>query len=123
MQILALSRRLPGTTPAQLAAHAATEAAAALALVESGHVRSIHMCPERPGSMIVMECDSLDHARALLGTLPMVRQELITFDLSRMLPYTGFRALMGDGHATPANIPASTPASTPASMGNPGAAP
>ena len=93
MQILALSRRLDGTTPQMLAALAADEARAALALVESGHVRSIHMCPERPGSMIVMECESLEEARALLGRLPMVAHGLISFDLSRMLPYTGFKIL------------------------------
>lgn len=110
MQILALSRRLDGTTPQMLAAHAADEARAALALVESGHIRSVHMCPERPGSMIVLECDSLEHARALLGTLPMVAQGLITFDLSRMLPYTGFKALFAVPEASSALSPAALPA-------------
>jgi muconolactone delta-isomerase len=93
MQILALSRRLPGTTPEQLAALAADEARVAHELLVQGLVRSIHMCPERPGSMVVLECADLDAARAALQRLPMVRDGLITFDLSRMLPYTGYEAL------------------------------
>jgi hypothetical protein len=93
MQILALSRRLPGTTPERLATLAADEARVAHALVAEGVVRSIHMCPERPGSMLVMECADLEAAHAALGRLPMVRDGLITFELTRMLPYTGFEVL------------------------------
>lgn len=96
MQILALSRRLAGTTPERLAPWAEAEAARAFELMAAGVVRSVHMCPERPGSMIVLECASLEEARAQLATLPMVREALIEFELSRMLPYTGVRALFAD---------------------------
>jgi hypothetical protein len=93
MQILALSRRTPGVGPEQLAPHSRAEAAAAFALIEAGVIRSVHMCPERPGSMIVLECAGLDEARAVLGRLPMVRDGLIEFELSRMLPYTAIKTL------------------------------
>ncbi|NWG73159.1 MAG: hypothetical protein HXY24_00875 [Rubrivivax sp.] len=43
--------------------------------------------------MVMLECADLDAARAALAQLPMVRDGLITFDLSRMLPYTGYEAL------------------------------
>jgi hypothetical protein len=43
--------------------------------------------------MVVLECADLDAARAALAQLPMVRDGLITFDLSRLLPYTGYEAL------------------------------
>jgi len=94
MQILALSRRLPGVTAEQLSPLAQVESMAALALMEAGTIRSVHMCPERPGSMIVLECESLDEARAVLRRLPMVSAGLLDFDLSRMLPYTGYKALL-----------------------------
>ncbi len=93
MQILALSRRLSGTTPEQIAAHAAAEARAAWQLHLAGVLRSANMCPERPGSMLVLECASLEAAREHLRSLPMVRDGLIDFDLSRLLPYTGWQAL------------------------------
>lgn len=96
MQILALSRRCAGTTAERLAPWAAAEAARAFELVAAGVVRSVHLCPERPGSMLVLECASLDEARARLATLPMVREGLIEFELSRLLPYTGLRALFAD---------------------------
>lgn len=96
MQFVALSRRLPGTTPEQLAAHAADEALVAHQLLSEGVIRSIHMCPDRPGSMVTLECASLADAQAALARLPMVRDGLIAFDVSRLLPYTGYAALFRD---------------------------
>jgi hypothetical protein len=93
MQILALSRRVDGVTPAQLAPLAAAEAAAAYRLLATGTLRSAHMCPERPGAMLVLECATLAEAQAELATLPMVAQGLLAFDVCRMLPYTGTSAL------------------------------
>jgi hypothetical protein len=93
MQILALSRRQPGVTGEQIAAHGAREAQASWALHKAGVIRSVHMCPERPGSMLVLDCESLDAARLHLQTLPMVQAGLIEFDLSRMLPYTAWESL------------------------------
>lgn len=98
MQILALSRRRPGTTPERLALLAEAEAARAFELLAAGVLRSAHLCPERPGSVLVLECPSLEEARAVLATLPMVQQGLIEFELARMLPYTGVRALFAERH-------------------------
>lgn len=99
MQILALSVRRPGTTPEALAPLAAAEARAAWQLHAEGLLRSVHLCPERPGSAIVLECASLDEARVALQRLPMVQAGLIDFELSRLLPYTGWAALFRDGGA------------------------
>jgi hypothetical protein len=93
MQFLALSRRLDGTTSQMLAPLAADEARVAWQLHTEGVLRSVHMCPDRPGSALVLECGSLDEAQAMLQRLPMVRDGLIAFDVSRMLPYTGWAAL------------------------------
>jgi NAD(P)-dependent dehydrogenase (short-subunit alcohol dehydrogenase family) len=62
MQILALSRRRPGTTPQTLAPWLEAEAARAFELIAAGVFRSVHLCPERPGSMVVLECAGLDTA-------------------------------------------------------------
>jgi hypothetical protein len=96
MQLLALSRRNPGTTAQQLGPLAAAEALAVHKLVAAGVIRSAHMCPERVGAMIVLECADLPDANAQLATLPMVAQGLISFDVTRMLPYTGYAALLDE---------------------------
>jgi hypothetical protein len=93
MQYLALSRRCPGVTAQHLKPWLREEAQAAWALHASGVLRSVHMCPDRPGSMLVLECADLEEVHSHLATLPMVAQGLIDFDVSRMLPYTGFDAL------------------------------
>lgn len=98
MQILALSRRLPGVSDAQLAPLAEAEAAAAFARYAAGTFRSMHVLPDRPGAMVVLECASLDEARAVMAELPMVKAGLIDFDYSRMLPYTSVKALFRAEH-------------------------
>ena len=98
MQVLALSRRRPGVGGEQLSPLALAEAARAFELIAAGVIRSAHMCPERPGSMLVLECAGLDEAARQLATLPMVQAGLIEFELSRMLPYTGVRMLFADGY-------------------------
>lgn len=99
MQFLALSRRLEGTTAEKLAPLAADEARVAWLLHVEGSLRSVHLCPDRPGSVLLLECASLDEAHATLDRLPMVQAGLIAFDVSRMLPYTGWAALFGAGAA------------------------
>ena len=97
MQILALSRRNAGVTDAQLAPLAEAEAAAAHALYAAGRFRSMHMLPDRPGAMVVLEAADVAEARAVMAELPMVKAGLIDFDYSRMLPYTAFRTLFRSG--------------------------
>ena len=98
MQIFALSRRLPGVTDAQLTPLASAEAAAAFALYAGGSFRSMHLLPDRPGAIVVLESASLDQARQVMAGLPMVKAGLIDFDYSRMLPYTAVKALFRDEH-------------------------
>lgn len=96
MQILALSRRLPGVSDAQLTPLATAAAAAAFALYAEGSFRSMHLLPDRPGAMVVPECADLDQARQVMAGLPMVKAGLIDFDYSRMLPYTAVASLFRD---------------------------
>ena len=96
MQILALSRRMTGVTTEQLEPFLEAETREAFALYEAGYFRSMYMCPERPGSMIVMECEGLEDAQALLRRLPMVKAGLLAFDCSRLLPFTNYKLLFKD---------------------------
>lgn len=109
MQVLALSRRAPGVTAQDLAPYATAEARAAHTLVAAGVIRSAHLCPERPGSALVLECDSVEEAHLQLAALPMVRAGLIAFELTRMLPYTGYSVLFRPEAGAASDLDQGTP--------------
>ena len=41
----------------------------------------------------MMECDSVEEAKKALGTLPLVKAGLISFELTPLVPYPGFARL------------------------------
>lgn len=96
MKIIALSSDAPGVTPEQFAPHLKAEARRAWELTQSGALREIYFCADQPDAVLIFECASLDEARDLLATLPLVSAGLITFDLIPLAPYPGFARLFAD---------------------------
>ncbi len=95
MKILALSRELPGVTAEQYPPLLKEEARHAWDLHQSGVVRELYFREDIPEVVLVMECASLDEARAALAGLPLVEAGLITFDLIPLRAYDGFARLFG----------------------------
>ena len=87
MKILALSRRLPGTTTEQLQPHQLTEARQVWQLHKAGVFREMYFRQDRPGAVVVLECASVEEARRALGTLPMVEAGLLDFDVIPLGPF------------------------------------
>jgi hypothetical protein len=59
-------------------------------LQQAGSLREIYLTDKRSRAVVVLECASASEAHALLGTLPLVEREFITFDLLELEPYPGF---------------------------------
>lgn len=93
MQILATDRILPGTTPEKVGPHVQAELRRAWELYASGTIRQIYAPMDRPGAVLILECAGLEEANQVLGTLPLVKEGLITFDLTPLRPFTSFSAL------------------------------
>ncbi len=93
MKILALSHDIPGATAEQFGPLLKPEAACVWELYKAGVIREIYMRPDTSTVMIILECTSVDEARAALETLPLVRERLIAFEIAALEPYLGYARL------------------------------
>lgn len=93
MKLLALEVENPGCSPDSFQAHLAEEARAVWDLYLSGVIREAHFRSDRHTAVLVLECIDEHHAREILSTLPLVRHNLIHFEIVPLSPYPGFARL------------------------------
>lgn len=106
MKFLAIET--PGEAPAEESMRALlpSEAARAWDLFKSGVLREAYFTPEHD-AVLVLECGDEAEARAVLDSLPLVRERQIGFRLMQLCPYTGFERLFSEGmRGTPGRPPA-----------------
>ena len=72
------------------------EAKSAYEMMLSGNLREIYFT-EYKNAVLVLECEDKIIAKQLLDNLPLVRKEIIGFELMELHPYTGFSRLMNLG--------------------------
>jgi hypothetical protein len=93
MKILAIEKSNPGIGSSDFASLLKAEALMVLELYEIGIIREIYF-NQQHDAVIIMECEDLDIANEILGTLPLVQNGLIYFELMELSPYTGFSRLI-----------------------------
>ena len=81
MQVLAIDKIPAGVTKEMLMPHLPQELATTVNLYLQEKIRTFYFRKERPGVVFLLETESLDEAREILGTLPMVKENLLDFDL------------------------------------------
>jgi muconolactone delta-isomerase len=97
MKILAIEHELPGVTSADFTPGLTrAEAARAWELYQAGTFREIYFCRDYPSAVLILECADVAEAEEILGTLPLVKAGLITFELMPLIPYPGFARLFGE---------------------------
>ena len=89
MKILALEKEVPGTTAAAFQSHVRAEAARVWELQQSGVLREIYFRQDRSDAVLMIECADVAEAHRILGSLPLVREGLITFEVIPLMPYPG----------------------------------
>ncbi len=97
MKLLAIEREVPGVTDEQFRPHLKAEAARAWELYRAGVFRELYFRQDQPAAVLVLECADVAEANRVLGTLPLVREGLITFEVIPLAPYPGFSRLFADG--------------------------
>ena len=93
MKILALEIESPGATAEQFAPHLKAEAARVWDLYQAGILRELYFRQDQHSAVLVLECASVDEARQVLSTLPLVKASLISFEIIPLAPYPGFARL------------------------------
>jgi hypothetical protein len=81
MQILAIDKIAEGVTPEILEPHLPKELAATVNLYLKEKIRTFYFRKDRVGVVFIMECESVQEAKEILSTLPMVEEKLLDFDL------------------------------------------
>jgi len=93
MKILAKSRMAPGFAPEKVQELRVPEAKHAWELYASGFVREMYMTLDGRGAVLMLEAESVEAAQKQIDELPMVKANLIGFDLTALTPFTPFGAL------------------------------
>jgi muconolactone delta-isomerase len=94
MKILALEVDVPGVDEKAFTDDLLKEEAGhAWKLHQSGVIRELYFRADRHTAVLVLECASLDEAKAVLSTLPLVRRALIDFEIIPLSAYAGFARL------------------------------
>lgn len=93
MVILAIEREVPDVTAEELRPHLKEEAVRVWELYQAGVFRELYFRQDQPSAVLVLECADIEEARQVLNTLPLVKEQLIAFDIIPLIPYPGFSRL------------------------------
>jgi hypothetical protein len=95
MKILAIEQEMPGVEWATVSTELmAQEARDVYQMYLSGYLRE-HYFNENKCAVLVLECESKTQAQTLLARLPLVTQNLISFELMELRPYDGYDRIIG----------------------------
>ena len=81
MKILAIEREVPGISDQEFEPYIRQEAARVWELHQSGFFSEIYFRSDQTSAVIILECTDLKEAEAILQTLPLVKEGLITFEI------------------------------------------
>jgi muconolactone delta-isomerase len=99
MKILAIEHDPPEVTDDQFTPDLLqAEAQRAWELQQAGVIRELYFRADRSEAVLILECANVDEARSVLGTLPLVREKLIGFELIPLIAYPGFARLFAEQH-------------------------
>jgi len=97
MKILAIENDVPGVSESEFTPQLLKEEAmSAWLLHQSGVIRELYFRLDRHAAVLVLECPGVQEARAALSTLPLVRQNLVDFEIIPLAAYSGIERLFRD---------------------------
>lgn len=92
MKVIAIASRSESHAPEDFTPHLEAEATQALKLFAGEQFREIYSRTDGKGAIIVLEANDEDHARDILGTLPLAKLGMLNFEIYGTKPYRGLVA-------------------------------
>ena len=97
MKIIAIEKEVSGVADEQFTpSRLKSEATRVWELHQEGVIRELYFRQDKSEAVLILECSNAKEASAALGTLPLVKQGLISFDLIPLVPYPGFARLFDE---------------------------
>ena len=93
VKVLVLDKINPGVTEEKIKAVMKEELKTAWEHYKQGYVREWYFRQDRPGVVLVLECDSLEQARAMTDELPLAKAGLVEFELIPLGPFAPLEML------------------------------
>lgn len=102
MKILAIEKEIPGIKEEQYTPHLKSEALQVWKLYQAGKIRELyfsqpkidqHPAKQNSFAVLILECSDEKGALEIIGSLPLVKEGLIEFEIIPLLPYPGFSRL------------------------------
>ncbi len=100
MKIIGFDHVKPGVTLEQIRPYLKAEARHAWELYKQGILRENYMRTDKPGAVVVLECQDVAEAERLFADLPLVKAGLIAFEfmpVGAFTPWEGLFAPEGEG--------------------------
>jgi hypothetical protein len=94
MKILAIEKEIEGISWENQEQTLKEEAHQVFRLYLSDCLREIYFTHEN-FAVLVLECENLDEAAKLLGSLPLVQRNVIAFNIMQLKPYNGYERIIG----------------------------
>lgn len=95
MKILAIEHELPGATAEQFQPYLQDEAFEAWRLYQAGVIRELYFRADQNTAVLVLECEDVAEAEAVLADLPLLKVGLISLEMVPLIAYPGFGRLFG----------------------------
>jgi len=99
MKFLAIEIENEGTTKEDFKPLLLSEAEKVWFFYQNDIIREIYFDDERFAAVIILECKDKEEALSVLGELPLVKTNLIHFEIYCLNPYTGFSRMMHSASA------------------------
>ncbi len=93
MKFLAFGSDTPSAQASDFQPYLHDEAARVLELKESGFIKEIFFRADRRDAIILLEAGDEEQVQQILASLPLVKKNLIRFELIPLKPYDGFDLL------------------------------
>ena len=92
MKVVVVATRKADAKPEEFAPYLEEEANHALRMYRDEIVREIYNRTDGKGAIVVLECKNEEHAKQLVGELPLAKAGLLSFEIYGTKPYRGIVA-------------------------------